>query len=89
MTGSTSDQESAVRLALRATEAARRPRHLVESDAEPLDIIDAIGSAHTSLLTLKRRLVLDECRRSLTDPRAAPADRVSRLSRTLSRGLRG
>ena len=89
MTDPTGDHEAAVRLARQATEASRRPRHLVESGAEPLDVIDAIGSAQTSLLTLKRRLVLDDCRRSLTDPRAAPADRVSHLSRTLSRGLRG
>ena len=89
MTASTGDHETTVRLAREATEASRRPRQLVESGAEPLDVIDAIGSAQTRLLTLKRRLVLDDCRRALSDPRAAPADRVSHVSRTLSRGLRG
>lgn len=88
MTGSTEDQ-LAVRLARQATEASRRPRLLLESGAEPLDVIDAIGSAQTSLLTLKRRLVLDDCRRSLTDRRTAAANRVGHLTRTLSRGLRG
>lgn len=89
MTGPTEDQVTAVSLARRATEASRRPRHLLESGAGSLEVIDAIASARTSLLTLKRRLVLDDCRRSLTDRRTAPADRVSGLSRTLSRGLRG
>ena len=88
MTSPTEDHVSAVFLARQATELSLQPRRLIESSADPLDVIDAIGRAQTSLRTLKRRLVIDDCRRMLADSPAAPADRLSRLSRTLSRGLR-
>jgi hypothetical protein len=88
MKSSTDDHASAVLLARRATELSLQPRRLIESSEDPLDVIDAISRAQTSLRMLKRRLVIDDCRRSLANPRATPADRLSDLSRTLSRGLR-
>jgi hypothetical protein len=60
----------------------------MDSGADPLDVIDAIDAAQVSLRALKRRLVVDDCRRSLADQGVAPAERVTHLVGTLSRGLR-
>lgn len=88
MTSTTGTHVTTGALAQRATQRARLPRHLLESGADPLEVIDAIEAAQASLRALKCRLVLDDCRHWITDRGLAPDERVTHLVATLSRGLR-